>query len=252
MTSLLLLLLFARIRPSAPPTGLPPLTGRIVWVGAHPDDEVLIAPLLGQHCVQAGQPCTLVVATRGESGVCGLPLGCAHNLGGVRTSEMQQAALLFGAQLEQLSLPNSEATITTDEVKRRWSDAAQLQRIEDAVATADVVITFDPLHGSSCHPEHIAIGELATGAAMRHGKRLVYVETRSAAAVDGYVFSAAYAGAPAIDANGTWSYLLDDVAIHASQFNKLQRDSLAVQPRDQRYVWLVDAAARPANAARCP
>lgn len=59
----------------APDTGgdAPP---RLLWVGAHPDDEVYAAPLIADLCLDEGYACTLAVVTRGESGSCGLPDGC--------------------------------------------------------------------------------------------------------------------------------------------------------------------------------
>src|SRR5204863_829035 len=62
---------------------------RILWIGAHPDDEILISPLLGFHCVERGAQCVLLVMTRGEAG------GPAA----VRAAEMQRAANLFHAAL---------------------------------------------------------------------------------------------------------------------------------------------------------
>ena len=46
---LLLLQMDARIRGIHHP---PP--ERILWIGAHPDDEALVAPLLGRACIENG------------------------------------------------------------------------------------------------------------------------------------------------------------------------------------------------------
>jgi hypothetical protein len=40
---------------------IPP--GTVLWVGAHPDDDVLLAPLLGELCSEGRHRCALVVAT---------------------------------------------------------------------------------------------------------------------------------------------------------------------------------------------
>src|SRR6266849_9084057 len=71
---------------------------RVLWIGAHPDDEALIAPLLGASCVDGAARCSLLVMTQGEQGSCVLPGGCA-DLGAIRTAEMQRAAKLFHASL---------------------------------------------------------------------------------------------------------------------------------------------------------
>src|SRR5713101_6792127 len=88
--------------------------GKVLWIGAHPDDEAIIAPLLGDVCVERGDPCALLVATRGEAGPCELPEGCLPDLATVRTHEMQQAAALYGATLMQWSLPNGSKSTSLD------------------------------------------------------------------------------------------------------------------------------------------
>jgi hypothetical protein len=80
------------------------LAGGLLWIGAHPDDELLLAPWLGQACAEDGRPCTLLVATRGESGACRLPAGCLPDLGTVRAAEMEAAAAVLGAGLVQWTL----------------------------------------------------------------------------------------------------------------------------------------------------
>jgi len=39
---------------------------RVLWVGAHPDDESTVAPLLGEACRERGARCSFLVATRGR------------------------------------------------------------------------------------------------------------------------------------------------------------------------------------------
>ena len=43
---------------------------RILWFGAHPDDELFFAPLLGRLHATRGARLHFVVATRGERGPC--------------------------------------------------------------------------------------------------------------------------------------------------------------------------------------
>ena len=59
---------------------------RIVWVGAHPDDETVAAPLLARLCLASGVTCTFLVFTKGEGGSCGLA-SCGANLGDFRAAE---------------------------------------------------------------------------------------------------------------------------------------------------------------------
>src|SRR5690349_7452018 len=62
---------------------------RILVVTAHPDDESVIAPLLGTPCIDGTSRCSFLVMTRGERG--GDPV--------VREGEMRAAAALFHATL---------------------------------------------------------------------------------------------------------------------------------------------------------
>src|SRR5687767_6067917 len=61
--------------------------GHILFIGAHPDDEVVAAPLLGATCAEGGATCSFLVLTKGEGGTCGLPV-CLPDLGSVREKEM--------------------------------------------------------------------------------------------------------------------------------------------------------------------
>ena len=46
----------ARIRAVRPPE-------RILWIGAHPDDEILVSPILGRACVERNVDCAMLVMT---------------------------------------------------------------------------------------------------------------------------------------------------------------------------------------------
>ncbi|HVG24459.1 MAG TPA: PIG-L family deacetylase, partial [Thermoanaerobaculia bacterium] len=41
---------------------------RTLVVTAHPDDEILMARFLGEHCVERNASCAILVLTRGEAG----------------------------------------------------------------------------------------------------------------------------------------------------------------------------------------
>src|SRR6185436_3730299 len=61
---------------------------RILIITAHPDDELLLAPLLAQRCVTGGASCSFVVMTVGEGG----------GDGAVRAGEMARSAAMFNAR----------------------------------------------------------------------------------------------------------------------------------------------------------
>jgi len=220
------LLASARLHSVRPPE-------HILWIGAHPDDESLVAPLLGGHTT------SLIVMTRGEGG--GDP--------SVRSAEMHRAADLFHADLELWDF----ADVMSD-VDAVWSNEAGghdalVSRIAAAIAAENpsVVYTFDPNHGSSCHPAHREVGALVIEALARLGPaapRVMFVETIITYLPDGFAFSAATNDAIAVDARASWHYFVDDVAAHASQFTSAQVEALRNISDDQRKVFLATAPAQ--------
>jgi LmbE family N-acetylglucosaminyl deacetylase len=194
-----------------------PRPASILIVTAHPDDEILLAPFLAAHCVDRGASCSILVLTRGEGG--GDPE--------VRTGEMARSAALLNLRLTQWSLPD---------LMEPWPERdALVRRIGDVIATErpELILTFDPAHGTTGHPAHRETGALVrdTGAS-----QVWYLETLARFEGDGFVLSAADPAAWAF--RGDWDYAVRTAAIHASQFTPAQVESLAVLPEEQRRVWL--------------
>lgn len=245
--------------PQAVPAALAGLD-RLLFVGAHPDDEVIAAPLLGELC-HTGTACTLLVATLGEAGTCRLPQGCGGDLGAVRRHEMQTAAGVLGAALVQWTLPDVSAAGPAG-VLARWADTAGgEERLRDDLAAVlsrrapQAVITFDPRHGSTGHPAHRALGALVLEVAERAGVEAppVYLlATRVDLTGSGdkleYSFSPAEPVPPLLTTDATlpsavvpgtrWQYLLRNATAHPSQLDAPRREALATVPDDQRRVWL--------------
>jgi LmbE family N-acetylglucosaminyl deacetylase len=215
---------------------------RILWIAAHPDDDVLIAPLLGRYCLESGSSCSMIVATRGENGPCELPGGCT-DLGAIREQEMGAAAAFFHARLTQWSLPD-----VMSDVAAAWGPDV-VARIEQAITIEQptVLLTFDPRHGSTCHPAHRAIGALVLDAVARLGRsapEVFLVETK-VTLDDRYHFANGLPGSAfTIDGRGTWHFLTEDAGIHASQFSSGVVGSLAQTPAAERFLFI----ARPADA----
>src|SRR5581483_10142548 len=145
----------------------------VLWVGAHPDDEATLAPLLGDLCVERGTQCTFLVATHCEAGACKLDGGCRPDLATVRTQEMRNAAALYGANLIQWDLPDGSAT-QPEMVLKVWAgisggDNALIDRMASAILTVNpgIIFIFDPRHGTTCHSDHRAIAALTLSALNR-------------------------------------------------------------------------------------
>lgn len=257
----------------AQPMRVPPLfpgTTSVLWVGAHPDDEVLAAPVLARLCIEEGLKCTFLVMTRGERGRCLLPGGCGADLGAVREAEMVKVGKLYRARVIQWSLPDGGAD--PDGTAPAWDSLAHgheallasIRRIT-ANTKADLVLTFDPRHGSTCHPDHRAAGKLVLEAlAEAPGKPPVYlleselVLVASPLTIGLRPAAPAAAGVFAFDAgtllptsNQTaWQVFLQNAQAHASQFDARWMRALRRVRTAQRAVWL--GLAEPLLAADLP
>ena len=200
---------------------------RILIITAHPDDEVLLAPLLAQRCVTGRASCSFVVMTIGEGG----------GDGPTRAGEMARSAAMFNARLLQWTYPD----VLTD-VAAAWGDRASLVRqLSDVIATEqpDLILTFDPAHGSTGHEAHREIGQLV----LETGARNVFLlETAARFLESGFELSnAAGERAWIVVANDDWEFVIRAAETHASQFTAAQVESLKNLPLEQRRVWLLPA-----------
>src|SRR6185369_9056626 len=147
---------------------------RILWIGAHPDDEIVIAPLLGRECVERGAQCALLVMTAGEAGAAPA----------VRAAEMQRAAGLFRASLTQWTFADVMGDVDAAWAAATGGREALVARLaaEIRAVAPEAVYTFDPRHGTTCHPAHRALGQLVIDAVatLPAPPRLVVVETAAA------------------------------------------------------------------------
>ena len=188
-------------------------------MAAHPDDEVLLAPYLASQCVNGTVSCSILVLTRGEGG--GDP--------DVRTAEMARSAALLNLRLTQWSLPD---------LMTPWPDRDTLVRqVGDVIAIErpDMILTFDPAHGSTGHPAHRETGSIV----LETGASEVYLlETLARFEGDGFELSGAEASTWVIHAGPEWEYAVRAAEIHTSQFSAAQVESLRTLPADQRRVWL--------------
>lgn len=147
---------------------------RVMWVGAHPDDETLAGPVLARACIALRRPCALFVLTRGEGGRCPFKTGCYPSLGSVRSAELARVARAYRAELEQhhfwnAPLPESSFPRRA-ELARRWlrqGDPAAL--IANAIRRFQptILLTFDPDRGFTGHPEHQLAARFALQGARR-------------------------------------------------------------------------------------
>ncbi|HEX9942939.1 MAG TPA: PIG-L family deacetylase [Thermoanaerobaculia bacterium] len=245
-----------RPAPRVPPTF--PGVASVLWIGAHPDDEVLAAPLLARLCLDERLRCSFLVLTRGEQGPCFLPGGCRPDLAAVRSAEMARAARLFNAQLTLWDLPDGGAA--PDGSAGAWAAAAGthealLASLREFIAGTgpDLVLTFDARHGSTCHPDHRAVGNLVVEALAGAERRplLYLLETRlvigdSPVTLRFPPAASAAAGVFSFDGNSkllstrrpAWQVMVQDLLTHASQFDAPLRRAIQEVPAVDRAVFL--------------
>lgn len=223
----------ARVRAVRVPAG-----DRILWIGAHPDDEGLVAPILGRACVESRNKCDVVVLTNGSA---------------VRAAELQRAAanLHAGAiQLDYADVFDITAWGPRDAIVARLASMITAER-------PTIIYTFDPRHGSSCHPAHRETGQLVLDAVASLGAAapaVMLVETIIERNADSRIsgFSPATPAAISVDATSAWHYLVDDAIANASQFDDESIALLRAVPAEEQRVWLLPSKADVQITSPCP
>ncbi|HXI11426.1 MAG TPA: PIG-L family deacetylase [Thermoanaerobaculia bacterium] len=234
-----------------------------MWVGAHPDDEVLVSPILASVCLGDAAVCSLLILTRGEQGSCLLPAGCGVALSTVRSGEAGRGSDLFQADLILQTLadgggrPDGSAPNWEAAFGGRERLVARFATLIEAVAP-EVVLTFDPRHGTTCHPDHRATGQLVVDAlrTLARPPRLFFLETRARVTLSPVrmeLHSPAPLGAliRRFDANRSlsgstetgWDWMLKSMRIHRSQFDDAWLRAVEQVPEAQRVVYYASAEA---------
>ena len=140
----------------------------ILYVGAHPDDEWGVSPLLAEACIDGGAKCHFVVASEAKSYGCLLTIKLAdpEKCSKIRRKEMLRSAKLFCAKAEfygwaDLFYAFNNAGL--DRTLKEWADQvggrdALVDRFEKTLREQgpQIVFTLDPRHGSTCHSSHRA------------------------------------------------------------------------------------------------
>jgi LmbE family N-acetylglucosaminyl deacetylase len=145
---------------------------RLLFIGAHPDDETFFAAGTMAKYAEAGAQVSLVCATRGERGKTG-GLCCVDELPRVREQELIDAMKALGVTDVQF-LPYHDKLLTdapVEEIRRTLVEAIRR-------TSPQVLITFDP-HGANQHADHIAISRFALDAAAAAADARWYPETGS-------------------------------------------------------------------------
>jgi LmbE family N-acetylglucosaminyl deacetylase len=138
----------------------------VMWVGAHPDDEIISAPLLA--CAADHTKVIVVSLTSGNAGEnkLGGPENCAA-LGEIRTKELAASCKVLGVEMRVFDFLDVRFSESNEAVVARWKQSGkdpegELVKVIRAWKP-DIIITFDPDRARG-HTEHRAAGFLATAA----------------------------------------------------------------------------------------
>ena len=137
----------------------------ILAIFAHPDDEILVSPLLAKYARQ-GVHVYLAIATSGEQGVmphAHIPAG--DSLRNIRSEEARCAARELHIN-PPILLGLGDGKLSTNE-----SYAALHRKIDSLFAALhpDVVLTWGP-EGGYGHPDHRAVSNIVTEVFQQGGK----------------------------------------------------------------------------------
>ena len=145
---------------SLPTLELPGSRGRVVVVGAHPDDETLGAGGLLHAAARAGRSVEVVTATAGEGSHPHSPTHTPGRLAEVRRAELRRATEVLApdAHVTCLDLPDGAVADHEEEL---------VAALVEAIGTdGDAVLLCAPWRGDG-HPDHEAVGRAAATAAHR-------------------------------------------------------------------------------------
>ncbi|HEY0158945.1 MAG TPA: PIG-L family deacetylase [Thermoanaerobaculia bacterium] len=213
----------------------------VLWIAAHPDDEAVAAPLLSLWCREQRAACTFLVLTRGESGACLLPGGCPPDVATVRAAEAGAAAQYFQANSIHLTLPDGGGAM-----QPQWPPelAETIARYIEAVRP-ELILTFDPRHGTTCHPDHREVGRLVLEAARRltFAPEVYLLETLVTRTPGLPVLRIASASPHALrfDAASRWPEVARNMSFHPSQFDVNLTVAARNVPASERAVYLAPA-----------
>jgi LmbE family N-acetylglucosaminyl deacetylase len=245
----------ARSRVVQHPRALPTPTS-VLWIAAHPDDEAVAAPLLANWCRDGHARCAFLLFTRGEAGVCLRAEGCLPDIATVRSAEAGAASQYFGAESLLLTLPDGGGSVPPSWNLKGGDQTALVRRVYRFIEAfaPDLILTFDPRHGTTCHPDHRAVAEIVLQAIklLSQPPQVYLLETRVTYVAEPFAvhFSPAFQDADRFDATfpltftagPAWNAVIADMQHHPSQFDSRWIAAIQSVPSSERAVFIAPLA----------
>jgi LmbE family N-acetylglucosaminyl deacetylase len=143
---------------------VPPIPGRVLAVGAHPDDIEFMAGGTMAHWAAAGAQVTYCIVTDGTAGSRD-PNMTREQLAAIRQAEQRAAAAAAGVQ-EVVFLGYRDGRLEAN-LAVRFDIARVIRRVRpDVLITGDPTMRWDATFGYINHPDHIATGDATLAAVM--------------------------------------------------------------------------------------
>lgn len=163
---------------------------RVLFIGAHPDDELTVAAFLTRAAETA--EVMVLCLTRGEGGRDRSGLNLGDSIGEIRSEELKRSCDILGVDVRILGFSNGaapeiKAKIRAREIPRetpadvidRWNASGRdpLAEIRTIIDDFDpnIVLSFDAKQGFSNHPEHCAAAVLAIEAVSDHHRHYAVI-----------------------------------------------------------------------------
>ncbi|MBI3368962.1 MAG: PIG-L family deacetylase [Burkholderiales bacterium] len=212
--------------PLTDPESVIAAASRILLLAAHEDDEIVFSPMLARYC--STKSCRVVVATSSRT--------CHPS-----ASEFVNSMASLPAVWDRGTFSSCTTTRTPQQVLNDWNveaagygltDMTNVIKLEIAKFSPDVILTFDPRHGTSCHPEHRAAAQAVINGVIAYpfDQSKVFLLTTRRIDVSGYSaltpaapmdqFSAIYNAMDYIPAKSStgWAYLAYLMSLYPTQF----------------------------------
>lgn len=139
-----------------------------IFIGASPGDELLLYPLMKDHCAEATSYCAMIIATRGKSDC---ESGSGEMCAETRAAALQLSAEYLNADLWHYDLPGSQAiqTATFMQVRDTYTRLARnsgfnevsdyfryfFRQLQFSEEKPLVILSLQPYYGSIDHGEDI-------------------------------------------------------------------------------------------------
>jgi LmbE family N-acetylglucosaminyl deacetylase len=142
--------------------------GAILFVGAHPDDEIWLAAGILAAAVRNGQRVACVSATKGEKGLQDETRWPRERIAQIRQAELEASLGLLGVSDHRwLDYPDGACDHADEQ------EAADRLRQIVREFRPDTILTFGP-DGYTGHPDHVAVGQWAQLAVAGLGGRVLW------------------------------------------------------------------------------